>query len=104
MSYWCPKMDCYVYFGQMPFGQMPLPPFDGDMLHPPSPADKAIKQAMKAEEVVSDLLNFGLVPIYDDTGALQNLKEGVHEIRLKFRQKAQAENTDSLIKGRTQMG
>ena len=62
------------------------------------------KQAMNAEETVSDLLNFGLVPIFDDAGALLSLKEGQHEIRLKFRPKAQAENTDSLIRGRTQAG
>lgn len=63
-----------------------------------------IKSALKAEEVVADLLSFGLVSIFDDAGALQSLAEGTHEISLKFRQKAQAENTDTLIADRNQAG
>ena len=32
------------------------------------------------------------------------LAEGTHEIKLKFRTKAKAENTDTLIQGRAQTG
>ena len=61
------------------------------------PAAPPIRNAYLAEEVVIEILNFTIEQSNGIAGGLAVLSEGTHEIKLKFRPKAQAENTDTLI-------
>ena len=68
------------------------------------PDEPPIKNAKESEELASDLLNFKLVTGVETEGGLNTLSEGTHEIKLKFRPMAQAENTNTLIQGRNSTG
>ena len=115
VSYWCPKMECYVYIGKMTEenevtnGASPeelkapkakaMDDIDLSQQKPAEITQAQIKSACAAEETVSDLLNFGLIQTAaaEAEGGVPGLAEGVHEIKLKFRLRAIAENTDTLI-------
>ena len=131
VSYWCPKMECYVYIGQIlpdesneeskaaainqasgdknlqQQQEMGAQPLDqgGQKVEGEGEEEKQVRSALAAEECVSDLLDFQLIQVNEpDAAVLASLREGTHEIKLKFRPKAKAQNTDSLIQGRTQTG
>lgn len=108
VSYWCQKMECYVYIGQFlqkedaeenKLGQKKSEG-EEDVEMATKPEGPPVKNAKNAEEVASDILNFNLVTGVESEGGINTLNEGIHEIKLKFRPKAHAENTDTLIQGR----